>query len=109
MDANTADDFPAPARSAGGSLQRLAPAAGYGYLIHMKAIQITMDEGLLARLDADDEVRRVGRSAVLRRATAEYLKKRRRGQIREEYQRGYARQPPQEFVGWESEGAWLDE
>jgi len=34
----------------------------------MRAIQITLDERLLADLDADDEVKRDGRSAVLRRA-----------------------------------------
>jgi metal-responsive CopG/Arc/MetJ family transcriptional regulator len=34
----------------------------------MKAIQVTFDERLLCQFDADDEVRRDGRSAVLRRA-----------------------------------------
>jgi hypothetical protein len=43
------------------------------YDIHMRAIQITVDERLLAALDADEEVRRLGRSAVLRRAAIEYL------------------------------------
>ena len=42
----------------------------------MKAIQISMDDGLLARLDADEEVRRDGRSAVLRRAADLYLRQR---------------------------------
>src|SRR6266511_115917 len=32
----------------------------------MKPIQVLFDEALLRRLDDDDEVRRVGRSAVLR-------------------------------------------
>ena len=36
----------------------------------MKAIQVMFDETLLKRLDADAEVRKVGRSAVLRRAAA---------------------------------------
>lgn len=43
----------------------------------MKTIQITMDEELLAKLDRDQETQRDGRSAVLRRAVAEYLKRRR--------------------------------
>ena len=43
----------------------------------MKPIQVLFDEALLRRLDADAEVRKVGRSAVLRRAAAEYLRKRR--------------------------------
>ncbi|PYR86414.1 MAG: hypothetical protein DMG19_13085, partial [Acidobacteria bacterium] len=43
----------------------------------MKTIQITIDEALLAKLDADEETKRNGRSAVLRRAAAEYLNRRR--------------------------------
>ncbi|MEX0878709.1 MAG: hypothetical protein WEF99_07715 [Thermoanaerobaculia bacterium] len=43
----------------------------------MKAIQVLFDEPLLRRLDADEEVRKLGRSAVLRRAATEYLRKRR--------------------------------
>ena len=41
----------------------------------MKAMQMTIDEQLLARLDADDEVRRDGRSAVIRRAIDAYLRR----------------------------------
>jgi metal-responsive CopG/Arc/MetJ family transcriptional regulator len=43
----------------------------------MKAVQVLFDEPLLRQLDADEEVRELGRSAVLRRAAAEYLRKRR--------------------------------
>ena len=74
----------------------------------MKAIQITLDEALLARLDADEEVRRDGRSAVLRRAADEYLRRRRRRAIAEQYARAYGRSPGlgAEFTGWQDEGAW---
>lgn len=74
----------------------------------MKAIQITIDEDLLARLDADEEVRREGRSAVLRRAANEYLRKRRRRAIAEQYARAYGASPGlgEEFGGWEEEGVW---
>ena len=74
----------------------------------MKAIQITMDQKLLARLDADDEVRRDGRSAVLRRAAEEYLRKRHRRAVAEQYARAYRANPNlgPEFSGWENEGAW---
>lgn len=74
----------------------------------MKAIQITLDEDLLARLDADEEVRRVGRSAVLRRAAAEYLRKRRKRAIADQYARAYAGNPGLglEYSGWEEEGGW---
>jgi metal-responsive CopG/Arc/MetJ family transcriptional regulator len=74
----------------------------------MKAIQVTFDEELLERLDASEEVRRDGRSAVLRRAAAEYLSRRRRSEIAEAYQRAYGSEPGlgDEYAGWEDEGAW---
>jgi metal-responsive CopG/Arc/MetJ family transcriptional regulator len=76
--------------------------------MYMKAIQVTLDEDLLARLDADEEVRRDGRSAVIRRATAEYLRARRRQAISMAYARAYGAEPGlgQEFEGWEDEGTW---
>ena len=74
----------------------------------MKTIQITMDERLLARLDADDETKRDGRSAVLRRAAADYLNRRRRQAIAEDYRRAYAdgKGLGPEFEGWENLGQW---
>jgi len=78
------------------------------YYIHMKPVQVMFDERLLARLDATEEVCRDGRSAVLRRATEEYLRRRRRGEIDEAYRRAYADEPGlgDEFAGWADEGAW---
>jgi metal-responsive CopG/Arc/MetJ family transcriptional regulator len=74
----------------------------------MKAIQITMDDNLLARLDADEEVKRDGRSAVLRRAADLYLRQRRARGIAEAYRRAYGSSPGlgRDFEGWASEGAW---
>jgi metal-responsive CopG/Arc/MetJ family transcriptional regulator len=74
----------------------------------MKAIQITFDEALLAELDAIEEVRRDGRSAVLRRATAEYLARRRRQEISESYARAYhdGAGLGDELAGWEDQGQW---
>jgi metal-responsive CopG/Arc/MetJ family transcriptional regulator len=74
----------------------------------MKAIQITLDEALLAKLDADEEVRRDGRSAVIRRATDEYLRRSRKRAIADQYARAYGANPDlgEEFSGWEHEGAW---
>ena len=40
----------------------------------MKAIQVMLDERLLEKLDATDEVQHEGRSAVLRRAVEAYLR-----------------------------------
>ena len=80
----------------------------YGIIIDMKAIQITLDEALLARLDADEEVQRDGRSAVLRRAADEYLRRRRKRAIAEQYTKAYRGESGlgDEFSGWENEGAW---
>jgi metal-responsive CopG/Arc/MetJ family transcriptional regulator len=77
----------------------------------MKAIQITLDDALLARLDADEEVRREGRSAVLRRAADEYLRRRRKRAIADQYAKAYRSDPGLgvEFSSWEDEGAWPEQ
>ncbi len=74
----------------------------------MKAVQVMFDETLLARLDASPEVKRDGRSAVLRRAVAAYLRRRRRDEIAETYQRAYGegRGLDEEWSGWEDSGSW---
>ena len=76
----------------------------------MKAIQIVMDEDLLRRFDADEEVKRQGRSAVLRRAVADYLRKRRAAAVSAAYRRAYGdRALGGGFEGWADEGVWPDE
>lgn len=77
----------------------------------MKGIQITLDERLLARLDADSEVRRHGRSAVLRRAAEEYLRRGRKRAIANQYAKAYGAQSGlgADFAGWEGEGSWPEE
>lgn len=74
----------------------------------MKAIQVTFDENLLSKLDASEEVRREGRSAVLRKATEEYLERRRRQEISDRYARAYRERPGlgDELAGWEDQGRW---
>ena len=77
----------------------------------MKAIQVMLDAKLLQELDATEEVRHEGRSAVLRRALAHYLVRRRRMEIRDRYRRAYAAEDGlgEEFAGWEDEGTWPEE
>jgi metal-responsive CopG/Arc/MetJ family transcriptional regulator len=77
----------------------------------MKAIQVTFDEDLLARLDADDEVRRAGRSAVLRRAVREDLRCRKRRRIARAYREAYGGEAGAgaELAGWSEEGTWPEE
>lgn len=75
----------------------------------MKAVQVLFDEELLRRLDADEEVRADGRSAVLRRAASEYLRRRRARRTSEAYQRAYGSSRTglgEEYAGWPDEGAW---
>lgn len=67
-----------------------------------------MDEPLLRRLDADEEVQRLGRSEVLRRAADEYLRRRRARQVTDAYRQAYGNKEGlgEEFLGWENEGSW---
>ena len=77
----------------------------------MKAIQIMISEDLLRRLDQDEEVKQSGRSAVLRRAVAEYLRRARSRRITERYRRAYGHgaYPERELDGWAKEGAWPED
>lgn len=74
----------------------------------MKAIQITIDEELLRRLERDPEVKRAGRSAVFREAVREWLRRRRHSSIAAAYKRGYATKPT-ELSGWAGAEAWPEE
>jgi hypothetical protein len=77
----------------------------------MKPIQILIDELLLARLDAHEDVRRHGRSAVLRRAAAEYLRRRRAQATADAYRRAYGGRDGlgRDYRGWPDEGAWPED
>ena len=75
----------------------------------MKPIQIMMDDDLLEELDADEEVRRLGRSAVFRKMAAEYIEHHRRRIISKMYRQAYGEDSEglgKEFTGWENEGRW---
>jgi hypothetical protein len=82
----------------------------------MKSVQVRFDEGFLARLDASDEVRRLGRAEVLRRAADVYLANRpvecRVGTvIDDQYRKAYGDEAGlgSDFEGWEEQGAWPSE
>lgn len=76
--------------------------------INMKAVQVMLDERLLTELDATEEVRQEGRSAVLRRALAAYLRRRRRESIAGGYERAYRDEDGlgREWDSWEEQGVW---
>jgi hypothetical protein len=61
----------------------------------------------LRLLDADPEVKQVGRSEVLRRAAAAYLRRSRARRTAEAYQKAYgcAAGLGDDWAGWEHEGA----
>jgi metal-responsive CopG/Arc/MetJ family transcriptional regulator len=77
----------------------------------MRPVQVLFDDELLAELDADEEVHREGRSAVLRKAVKDYLKRRRRQAIARQYREAYAdgQGLGDEFEGWERQGEWPPE
>lgn len=76
----------------------------------MRAIQITMDEGLLQRLDDDEHARDVGRSALIRELLARYLAEQEERRIVEAYRRGYGAAPvaTDEFSVEEERDPWPD-
>ncbi len=77
----------------------------------MKPVQILMDEELLAGLDGDEEVRRSGRSKVLRGLVAAYLESRREARLDAQYRQGYgdALRVSEELDDWDEEGSWPGE
>jgi len=60
----------------------------------MKAVQFTIDEDLLRRIDSHPRTKKEGRSAFLRAAAVEYLRGQRAKEIREAYRGGYGKKPP---------------
>ena len=78
----------------------------------MKAIQITIDERLLTQFDADEQVQRLGRSAILRQVAAEYIERRKLQAVAEQYRRAYAGAAgglTPELEAWEGQGVWPNE
>ena len=75
------------------------------------AVQFTIDETLLRTIDRDPEVKKRGRSAFLRRAAEEYLKRSAAARLRQQYREGYQKPPfPDAFGPWPPEaGSWPDE
>ena len=74
----------------------------------MKAIQVTFDESLLERLDSHPAVKQRGRSAILRDAAIDYLRKQERAEIDRLYGEGYGETTSveSELLGWDEEGVW---
>ena len=76
-----------------------------GFIANMKPVQVTFDEALLERLDRHPAVRERGRSAVLREAAVEYLKRQDAEEISRRYRAGYRDTSAldDEIGGWAAE------
>jgi metal-responsive CopG/Arc/MetJ family transcriptional regulator len=55
-----------------------------------RAVQISLDEPLLRRIDADPQARKIGRSAFIRSAVLVYLEAKRRRSTDEAIRRAYS-------------------
>ena len=73
----------------------------------MKAIQISLDEKMLKELDRQPEAQARGRSAFVRAAIAELLRRRREAALDAQYRAAYTgARTPSELEGWEGEQVW---
>jgi metal-responsive CopG/Arc/MetJ family transcriptional regulator len=77
----------------------------------MKAVQMTLDEELLAAVDRLARRLRTTRSALARDALREALAKYHLKELEEKHRLGYQRHPvkSEEFGVWENEQRWGDE
>ncbi len=77
----------------------------------MKAIQVTFDTALLARLDRHPVVRERGRSYVLREAAADFLRREEADEIDRRYREGYAdtSEIDRELAEWAAQAVWSEE
>jgi metal-responsive CopG/Arc/MetJ family transcriptional regulator len=75
----------------------------------MKPIQVVMDEELLREVDREAKRAKTKRSALIREAIREHLKRRRVRELEERHRAGYERHPPVEFDAWDQVAAWPKE
>jgi metal-responsive CopG/Arc/MetJ family transcriptional regulator len=74
----------------------------------MKTIQMTMDEDLLRMVDQATEKLNVTRSAFIREALEQILKRMKAQELEEKHREGYRKHPikRREFDVWEKEQVW---
>ena len=78
---------------------------------HMKIVQIVLDKKLLQAADQAAKLTKRNRSALVRDALREHLRRLELRLSEERDRQGYARQLPGEgeTKGWESEAVWPEE
>jgi metal-responsive CopG/Arc/MetJ family transcriptional regulator len=74
----------------------------------METVQIVLDKSLLRAADRAARLRKQNRSALVREALREHLRRLAIAAQEEHDRQGYARQPqpPDEPIDWEREAAW---
>lgn len=77
----------------------------------METIQIVLDSELKEATDRAAHRSHLNRSALIREAIREYLKKLELREMEERHRKGYERIPddPAEALEWETEAAWPEE
>ena len=77
----------------------------------METIQVVLDTKLRKAADAAAKRQRVNRSALIRRAIREHLKRLRERELEEQDRQGYLAQPQREdeFRIWEDTASWPEE
>lgn len=77
----------------------------------METIQVVVDTNLRKAADAMAKRQKVNRSALIRRALREHLKRLRERELEEQDRRGYLARPQreEEFRIWEDAASWPEE
>jgi metal-responsive CopG/Arc/MetJ family transcriptional regulator len=77
----------------------------------METIQVVLDTKLLRATDLAARRQKVNRSALIRHALQEHLKRLRELELEEQDRRGYLAQPQREdeFRVWEDAAAWPED
>lgn len=88
------------------AVARKKPPAG------KKAVQVSLDRSLLKRVDAEEDTRRLGRSAFITQAILSYLRQKRSQEVDERLTAAYAGRADElwaEAEPWISEQLWPPE
>jgi Ribbon-helix-helix protein, copG family len=77
----------------------------------VETIQVVLDAKLLKAADVAAKRQKVNRSALIREALQEYLKRLHIRELEERERRGYEAQPQrlEEYAPWEAEAVWPEE
>ena len=75
----------------------------------MKTVQVVIDERLLHALDRETRKAKTSRSAFVREAIRDQLKRRRTRDLEEQVRRAYRRFPDTEFNVWDKVTAWPED